>query len=135
MRFRAKFGALDWCTVGLALIACVLWLRGFHSLTMKFEVLAFPLLALQRIFNHLFVYWDVDSGSLRERRFWHTKQIVWSEVARVGSWTQPPNCVTVDYCGHGALPNHRETIVANPKDRTQFITALRRFAPHADFEA
>ena len=135
MRFCPKFGVLDWCTVGLALIVSVLWLRGLHSLTMGFEVLAFPLLALQRIFNHLFIYWDVNSDSLRERRFWHTKQILWQEVVRVGAWTQSPNYVTVDYCGHGALPNHRETIVANPEDRTQFIAALRRFAPQADFEA
>ena len=134
MRFRAKFGALDWCVVGMALFAIVLWLSGAHLGVMTF--LAVVPLASLRILSQLFIFWDVDGDFLRERRLWSTHQIPWHEVVYVGSWNPSwleSDYLEIDYARPAPL-SERGSVKANPEDRARFIASLHRFAPQADFE-
>lgn len=133
MRFRPKFGLQGWSWVALGCLSTLLLARA-HSNRLLWSV--WPILALQFIFGKVFIYWEVDASGLHERRFWRRKEIAWDEITHVGSWipSQPgSDYVAVDY-GRPAPMSDRGSVIANPADRAEFIAALRRFAPQADFE-
>ena len=97
------------------------------------EPVAFVALSMQSIFNHAFIYWEVGFQDLRERRFLNVKTVPWSDVTRVGRWSQRSNCLIVDYALREPLP-HRGLILAAPKDSAGFLAALHQHAPQANFE-
>jgi len=134
MRFRARFGALGWCQVSLATFSLFLWFSGLHSRFVAIYAFCLALNTLQRVFNHAFIYWELDSTSLRERRFWNTKEIQWGEVTHVGGFVRPSSDhLEVDFA-HPAPMSESGRIIARPEDRQQFLAALHRFAPQAHFE-
>ena len=87
--------------------------------------------------SYFFGYWELDSISFRARSpwTWSLKEVPWEEVTHVRSLPSGP------YSG-GFLVEHTRPapmldsghILANPRDREQFIAALRRYAPQATFE-
>jgi hypothetical protein len=131
VRFRAKFGWVDWVWIVTASVVTVAWVIGRRSSTLFLFV--FGLNALIRIVSQVFVYWDVDSSSLREHRLWSTKEVAWQEVARVGLWTPKSTVLEIEYARDAPLSD-RGTVIANPGDREQFLAAIHRFAPQAAFE-
>jgi hypothetical protein len=136
MRFRAKFGALGWCWAGLAGFVLVLWSSGLRTGGFGGFSVLIVLLAIQRVLLHAFVYWDVLSDGLRERRLWNTREVAWREVQHVGGWrpSQPSSdSLAIDFARPAPLSD-RGSIIANPEDREEFIAALRRFAPQAAFD-
>jgi hypothetical protein len=136
MRFRAKFGALGWCWVGMACLLAALWLSGLRSGIASMLAVYFVAMASQRALFQAFIYWEIAPEGLRERRLWNTKAISWREIVHVGSWH--PNQVSSDYLeidyARPAPLSDRGSVIANPEDRSGFLAALRRFATHADFE-
>ena len=136
MRFRAKFGALGWCYVGLACFFAFLWISGDRHVGFVSLVLGFSLLTLQRVLNHIFVYWDIDSIRLFERRLWNTREIPWCEITNIASWTpdQPSSDFLEVSFARPAPMSDRGSVIANPEDREAFIAALHKFAPQAEFD-
>lgn len=93
-------------------------------------------MATARTLSQAFIYWDVDPEGLRERRLLSTRSIPWQEVVHVGSWrpNQPASdYLEIDYARPAPISD-RGTVIANPEDRSGFISALRRFAPQANFD-
>jgi hypothetical protein len=136
MRFRAKFGALGWAYVATASFAGLLSLSpGPHEKRLLLAAV-FCVLALQRILNHSFTYWDVDAKGVRERRFWREKSVAWQEVDRVSAWNrrQPWSDFLAIHYARSSPSHDSGSIVANPKDREGFLADLRKHAPQALFE-
>jgi hypothetical protein len=96
----------------------------------------FVILASQRVFSQVFIYWDLDSDFLRERRLWNKREVAWKEVTHVGSWhpKQPSSDYLAVYYARPEPMSDRGSIIANPEDRAQFVAALRRYAPQAKFD-
>ena len=97
MRFRAKFGALGYCWVGLACLWTVLLLFGPHRDRTVLFTFTSASAALLRILNHRFIYWDVQDDRLRERRLWRAKEIAWQEITHVKPWTNNLDYLVVDH--------------------------------------
>lgn len=133
MRFRRKFGALGWCTVGLACLEVVLWLSGLRSETLTFLALSSVLIALRQSVSYLWTYWDFDDEDLCERRLWRKRKVAWREVTHISQWAQNSNYLIVDHTQLEPMSD-RGTIVANPEDRAGFLRTLHRFAPQARFD-
>ncbi len=136
MRFRAKFGALGWCWVGLACFVVVLLCSGLRAGGFGDFAVLIVLFAMQRVLLHAFTYWDVLSDCLRERRLWNTREVAWREVQHVGGWrpSQPSSdSLAIDFARPAPLSD-RGSIIAHPEDRSAFIAALRKFAPQAAFD-
>jgi hypothetical protein len=138
MRFRTKFGLLEWVWVAVAcMIVLILLLDSGHKSPYRGLIAAYWVLwAFVQAVSRFFVYWVLDSSGLRERRFWNTREIPWNEVTRVGSLNpkQPASgLLEVDFARPAPMSD-RGHILAHPQDREHFIRALRRFAPQADFE-
>lgn len=137
MRFRYKFGALDGAWVWLALFMTVLWssAHGHRSTNLSILAASWIFLAALRVSNHLFVYWDLDSTGIRERRFWGIKQIPWSEVTLVQGLNGSPSSNFLEVWSSRPSPiSASDRVLAYPGNREEFIAALRRFAPQANFE-
>jgi len=100
MRFRAKFGADGWCVISLACFALVLWFSGLHSRLVGTMAICWTIVALQRVLGQVFVYWELDFTSLRERRFWKMREIRWEEVSHVGSMQPSSSFLEVDFVRH-----------------------------------
>jgi hypothetical protein len=136
MRFRAKFGAIGWCWVGMAGLQAVLWLSRKRSGAVDSFALGCVLIALQQALNHAFIYWEIGPDGLRERRLWNTKEVPWQEVVHVGSW-HPKNTASdyleIEYA-RPAPKSDRGSVIANPEDRSGFLAALHRFATQASFD-
>ena len=136
MRFRAKFGAIGWCWIGSTCLIAILWLTGLRHSSTGILALFFLLMSIQRVVFHIFIYWDMDSGSLRERRLWNTREIPWPEVTHIANWI--PNQPSSDYLeinfDRSPPMSERGSVIANPEDRGGFIAAVRKFAPMAEFE-
>jgi hypothetical protein len=117
------------------LYSCILvgsWFFHWHMswpIGEKLAGTAMILVALQVALSRYFIYWEIDSAGLRERRYWIVKEVAWVEVTHVGSF--PRNSPTSDTLEVDYI---RGRIVAKPEDRREFISALRRFAPQANFE-
>jgi len=137
MRFRAKFGLLGWAYVGSALFVLVLRLsRGHHNEVLTTLAVFLPVFAALKILAQIFVYWDLDSAGLHERRLWGEKKIPWREVTRVSAWN--PEQTSSDFLAvhyaRSAPMSDRGSVIANPDDRKQFLADLRRYAPLAVFD-
>jgi hypothetical protein len=138
MRFRAKFGALGWCWIGLACSWVIVAVfkhnhsgSGIHGVTAA--LCATP--GLLQVLTRLSTYWDLDSSGLHRHRLWHKREIAWEDVTHVGGFNGRPSAsmLEVDYA-RAAPMSDRGRILANPDDRRGFIGELRKFAPQAEFE-
>lgn len=137
MRFRAKFGMLGWTSIAMACFVIVLRLSpGHHNEALRIMVPFWIFNAAIIVLTKVFVYWDVNSGCLRERRLWNTKEVAWQEVTHVGAWNpkQPASDTLAIHYARSTPMSDRGDVIADPEDRQQFIAALRRFAPHATFD-
>jgi hypothetical protein len=136
MRFRAKFGTLGWIWVGFSSLIVTLWLSGLRHSPIEAVLLLCFLLTLQRIFSHIFIYWEATADSMKECRYWNTNVIPWSEVIHIGPWPQhQPSSDYLEIKFNRAAPlSECGHVIANPEDRGSFIAALHRFASHAEFE-
>jgi hypothetical protein len=93
-------------------------------------------LAAIQFSSRYFVYWDLDSNGLHQRRFWSKKEIGWGTVLHVR------NCIpgirwdgTVSvYYDRPASKSGFGYVVTGPEHRMQFIEAVRKFAPQATFD-
>jgi hypothetical protein len=133
MRFRAKFGIAGWSQIALVCLIAVLWLSGVKSLpALAFGAIIF---ASVIVLSQVFVYWDLDSHCLRERRLWGKRQVPWEEVTRVSAWNEKPSSdfLAIHYSRRGPMSDDG-SIIANPQDRQQFLVELHRYAPQAVFD-
>jgi hypothetical protein len=119
--------------VSLACFAMILWFSGILSRNIGSTACIWTIVASLFILHHIFIYWELDSDSLKERRFWNKKEVAWKEVTHVGNSAPTSNFLAVDYARPAPMSDHGQ-IIANPEDRLQFIAALRRFAPNAEFD-
>lgn len=134
MRFRAKFGALGWFWVGVALFY-FLWLPfGPHRDNFAWRAIPPVFYALMMVLSKAIAYWDFNPTHLHERRLWRTRDVPWEEVIHIHARdpAHPSSgYLAVDYARTAPMSD-RGTIIANPADRQGFIAALRRSAPQAD---
>jgi len=136
VRFQAKFGLGDLWVFSLGCLYLCVWagsrlLRSSRSWSTVDELTCGLLIlaALQLALGRFFLYWEMDSAGLRERRYWNTTDVAWVEVKHVGSFpsnSPASDTLVVDYV--------RGRIVAKPEDRLGFISTLRRYAPQATFD-
>ena len=138
MRFRAKFGAQDISLLAAGiLIASVLvlqWHRG-GSLWLGFFGLWMAII-LARLLNPILIYWDIAPEGLRERRVWQSRIILWREIVSVEPWPeeQPNADYLAIYFSRPAPLSSAGRVLANPADRSGFLSLLRTHAPQARFE-
>lgn len=138
MRFRAKFALLDWAWVSVAALAALLFFSASRRASQPMRYYAFMMIffAAIRVLLHLFIFWDVTSDGLRERRLWTARTIPWKEITAVTPWPDSrPNrdYIAIEFVRPAPLSS-RGTIIANPQESTAFLSALRRNASHARFE-
>jgi hypothetical protein len=134
MRFRARFGAVDYFWIaGLCLYIVIPFVMPHRRL--HFADLPWIGVASFQILTKALTWWDLDSEGLRQRCLWYTKEISWREVFRVGGLNSKPasRILAIDYARPAPMSD-RGQILASPGDRAQFLAALHRFAPTADFE-
>jgi len=136
MRFEPRFGLGDLYTFSIGcLFLCLGLASRFSGSSRSWSIgeivtaIVYILVALFLALRRYSVYWEVNSDCLRARSFWTVKEVAWVEVTHVGSF--PKNSPSSDTF---AVDYIRGQIVADPEDRQQFISALRRFAPQAEFE-
>ena len=138
MRFRPKFGVIGWFTVAPALFICMLWMNGGNHLSrfLPYIAVTWALMALLRVSSYLFVFWQMDSDGLFERRFWNTRVIPWSDVVLIQGLGDVPSSDYVEVFVQRAGPEpEAHPLLANPRDRAQFLAALHRYASQARFDA
>ncbi len=138
MRFRAKFAFLDWAWVSMAGFAALLFLSGprHAGQALRYYALMMIFFAASRILLHVFIFWEITPSSLRERRLWTTRTVPWKEITAVIPWpdTRPNHDYVAIEFARAAPLSSRGTIIANPGDHNEFLSALRRYACNARFE-
>ena len=133
MRFRKKFGALGYAWAGSACLFAALWLSPNRKPELVPFVIYFGLMALVQIVSYFFIYWEIESDHLRERRLLTTREVSWAELKSVSPWGKSTEYLALDY-SRPAPMSDRGSIIANPEDRSAFIDAIRRYAPQASVE-
>jgi hypothetical protein len=136
MKFRTKFGALGWFSVSLAcLYGYTVLLTGKSRSTLGISAAVWIAWAALRIFTYVFTYWEADITGLCRHGFFATRHIAWDDIEHVGGFNGRASAAmwTVDDSREAPVSD-RGQIMANPADRLEFIAALRKFAPQADFE-
>jgi hypothetical protein len=138
MRFRAKFGLIDslWLAVGATYLLILVSRAGHLRPSFIFCAIAFLPQALLRLLGLIFVYWEIDSDGLHERRLWRMRSIPWAEVASVTFWPDEQK-VSSSFAIRYERPaplSDRGSIIANPSDRDTFLQELQRHAPGASFD-
>jgi len=142
MKFRAKFQAVGLLWFPLPCLYGIFWLSWRHSnfphsSLYGLTAILWTVTALLWFFRTNFIYWELDSSSLRA--FWLGKQrneIAWLNVTRVGleNYQHPSSCCLVIDCIHPGPMIERKTILVDPRDREEFLATLRGFAPQATFD-
>jgi hypothetical protein len=87
---------------------------------------------MQYVLNHFLIYWDIEADHLHERRLWHTTDIPWSEVTHIGYW-EKSLCLSIDHKRTSPMSD-QGSIIANPEDQSEFISAICRLAPQATID-
>jgi len=132
MRFRTKTGLPTWLIcVYVCVGLCVLILGIRSSSFLNASLGSFLILvALLHVLIQLFIYWQLNTVSLRQRKFWKKKEISWPDVNSISRFGTTDS-VQIMY-RHQA--EDYSFIVASPKENSKFIAALRLFAPQAHFD-
>ena len=116
-------------SVFLGLLLIILGLLS-HSILFVCCGIAPILLALTAFTPNL-IYWELDASCLRQQRFWKKKEIAWIEVRLVRKSSYYLDSFAI-YFGHQIADYG--FFVVNSANREQFISAIRQFAPQADFD-
>jgi hypothetical protein len=138
MRFRAKFVPESWiwfaiCGINLAIALGRILSPRHHDLGLFSLNLLTAALALLTFYGYKAASWELDADGLRQRKLWMNTKVRWQDVTRVESvWSAPFYDLKIEYRRHGLGPKIGH-ILANPTDRDQFLDALRRFAPQAEY--
>lgn len=138
MRFRAKFALVDWAWLAVAAFVSVLFLSGPHraASNLRYYALMMVLFAAARVLLHFFIFWEITSAGLYERRLWTTRTIPWQEITAIAPWPESrPNrdYIAIEFARSAPLSN-RGSVIASPEHREDFLTELRRRAPQAALE-
>lgn len=132
-RFRANTSLLPWLLTGIVCVYAFDVFRGrsFYPLWRVSFATVLMLSVLLFLLNHFLTYWELDKTSLRQRKLWKKKEIAWRDVTRVGKLGFTGKDVMISY---GRVPEDCGYILVNPCNRGRFLSALRRFAPQAEFD-
>jgi hypothetical protein len=135
MRFRTKFEKINWGILVLAALNIAFELRSRDdSTTFKaFFVSCWFLLIPLYVYAWLFPRLELDAFHLRTRGLFRTREVSLAEITRVKSLGFSTDRVQIDFKPPRSLAEAK-SIVVNPADRTDFISAMRQFAPQATFE-
>ena len=140
MKFRAKFGVDGWLWMLLGLF------QIFSSLRVNFGLRA-PGISLIGVgagivlgsvplLRSLFLSWEFDYASLRERAFLRvTHDIPWHDVTEVSEFIpgSKDDTLAVWYQNPKAKSG-RSYLVARPNERQQFLDGVHKFAPTATID-
>jgi hypothetical protein len=126
---------LAWVLIALGLLNSIFqfWLCIWAGHRIGHSVLAIVWLTLPilGVVFYLFVYWDVNPDYLIARKFWKVRRISWQSVRSVGKLGVFADNVKINY-GHSI--EDYGNVVAYPANRAEFVVALRRLAPLAEFK-
>ena len=75
-------------------------------------------------------YCEVSTSCLRQQELWRKKEIAWQEVRLIGNFGFTDSLAI--YFGHQI--EDYGYIIVNAQDREQFISAMRQYAPKAEFK-
>jgi len=138
MRFRAKLVSGSWLFLlvaalqfGLAL-ARILFPRHSQGGIDDFLHILCGLLWVLIFFIPYTTFWELDADGLRQRRLWINRRIGWQEVTRVVNSWSPAYDLKIEFQRHG-FGSRKGCILASPREHDQFLDALHRFAPQAEF--
>ena len=73
---------------------------------------------------------EIDSEALRTQSLWKKRKIPWPTISRV-ELTDFPTRISITY--ENSTPENGR-ILADPENREQFVSDLRRHALHATFD-
>ena len=142
MRFRQRFptfqiiGALAWITLSELTAHKAHAILGIRS-AYAYLGAAWSFVLLLALAGYFFMWWDVTSDSLIERRLWSTKSVPWNEIYRVGLYRPLKKALgqtlEIEYARTGPFSD-RGHLVLLPLERQSFLLALRSHAPEAVFD-
>jgi hypothetical protein len=138
MRFRAKPASASWLLLVIAAIQFALALGRIlpphHSQSVfeGFIDLFTGLLWVLIFYIPYTTFWEFDADGLKQRRLWIDTRIGWREMTRVVNSWSPTYDLKIEYQRHG-FGSKIGRILASPRDRDQFLDALHRFAPQAQY--
>jgi hypothetical protein len=142
MRFRQKFPTTQ---IIMALVWIALsesWVHKGHAIAgirgaYAWVAAGWIFVLVMALAGYFFIWWDITSDSLIERRLWNTKVVPWSEVYRVSPYLPSKKTVgdtlDIEYARAGPLSD-RGHIVLLPLERQSFVLALRTHVPQAVFD-
>jgi hypothetical protein len=134
MKFRREFGIAGWCWVSLACFELILCFTSRHPGSTWGLACGWTLMAILSALKHVFIYWELDNGCLRQHKFWKVTEIPLQRVTRVDCYTFGFASSSVKVTYSSASSAERDFILASPAVRGEFVDALRRFAPQAAFD-
>jgi hypothetical protein len=141
VRFHTKF---PWVQVFTGLIWLAIAYLDLHKPHVTSGIrAAYLVLAAFGIFlsgwavaSHFFIYWDLDSDALLERRFWNVRRIEYAAITNVGPWrnySPSSGYLDIEFGKFGSAITPRTSVIANPLDWETFLNSLRRRAEQAEF--
>jgi hypothetical protein len=135
MKFRVKFEKIQWGVPAVAALNIAPYLGGRHVFAAYGAVIAscWILLMVLYVFAWRFPGLELDSGYLRKRGLLKTTKVSLAEITRVKNLGFSTDRVQIDFRPPNSFVETK-SIVVNPADRTDFVTALRQFAPRAMYE-
>jgi hypothetical protein len=140
VKFRAKFG-LDGCLwVLLGLFQIFSSLRGHFGLRAPgislIGVATGLAIALVPLVRSMFLYWEFDLASFRERAFLRvTHNIPWHDITRVNEFIPGSEDDTLAvWYQNPKSKSGSSFLTARPNQRQQFLEALHKYAPTATID-
>ena len=137
MRFHAKFGWIGWAQAINAVIWSTEWLFRGRSEPWSSEFVALLTLSVLLLYvtTYRFRYWEFRPEGLREHNFWKTRDVAWDELRHVQGRNAVPSAEYVELYAYRPPPMSESfRLIANPGKRDQFLAALRKFAPQAEYD-
>jgi hypothetical protein len=133
VKFRAKFEKWNGAGIALVTLFVALELYDRHASTAfkAYIVSCWGLAILLNLSTWLFCRLELDASHLRRRGLFRTKEVSLAEITRVRNLGFTTGQLVIEFTPSKAQP---DSIVVDPKDRSGFISAMRRFAPKATFE-
>src|SRR5580692_73584 len=138
MHFQAKFAPESWiwiaiCGINIAMALGRILSPRHHDLGLFSLNLLTAVGALLTFYGYKAASWELDADGLRQQKLWMNTEVGWQDVTRVvSSWSSPFYDLKIEYRRHG-FGRKIGHILANPTDREQFLDALHRFAPQAEY--
>jgi hypothetical protein len=140
VKFRAKFGLDGYLWVVLGMFQIFSSLRGHFGLRAPgislIGVATGLALAMVPLFRCLFLSWEFDLASFRERAFLRvTHQIPWRDITRVNEFIPGSEDDTLAvWYQNPKSKSGSSFLTARPNQRQQFLEALHKYAPTATID-